>query len=379
MTKDDIPAGLEPMIRIRWPLSWRVRRGPVLVTAILLVAGGAVMVVMDSRRPAEHGVAPEPEPIPGQLSVVRPPIDRADLLDRIEVGVYQPTASGQVQSALYGSTRSYDSGRAKFHEGIDLAPMQRDRRGRPLDTIYAIADGRVAYVNRRAGASTYGRYVVLVHEDPLGPVYTLYAHLASVAEAPRAEATVSMGDEIGVMGNSTTLGLPVSRSHLHFEIGVVMNRHFNKLTPTVHGTYNGRNLYGADPLRFLEAKREDGDCSFADFLASEPPAFTLVLKAGRLPDYFVRYPALWTGAPHDGAAIAISVSEGGVPLQGRNASARDVEQLGRNNAVVLDVDTDVLGRNGRRLVIQSKKVWRLGKNGNNWLQLITYHGDALSG
>ena len=30
----------------------------------------------------------------------------------------------------------------KFHEGIDIAPMQRDKAGNPLDTVASISDGR---------------------------------------------------------------------------------------------------------------------------------------------------------------------------------------------------------------------------------------------
>jgi hypothetical protein len=39
----------------------------------------------------------------------------------------------------------------------------------------------VRHINRKAGASNYGRYIVLEHPAESPPVYTLYAHLAEVA------------------------------------------------------------------------------------------------------------------------------------------------------------------------------------------------------
>src|SRR5438876_598761 len=35
----------------------------------------------------------------------------------------------------------------RFHEGIDIRPLQRDARGEPLDQVRVIADGQVVHVN----------------------------------------------------------------------------------------------------------------------------------------------------------------------------------------------------------------------------------------
>jgi len=45
----------------------------------------------------------------------------------------------------------------KFHEGIDIRPMKRDKAGRPLDFIRSIARGKVVYVNRASKMSNYGK------------------------------------------------------------------------------------------------------------------------------------------------------------------------------------------------------------------------------
>src|SRR5262245_47053143 len=41
----------------------------------------------------------------------------------------------------------------RFHEGMDIRPLQRDARGEPLDEVRAMADGKVVYTNQRAGTS----------------------------------------------------------------------------------------------------------------------------------------------------------------------------------------------------------------------------------
>ena len=127
---------------------------------------------------------PPPPPPPLLWSKLVFPTQQQGLLEEGREDVFQPTAAGTRESALYGSVRTVNRGGrllASFHEGIDIAPVRRDRRGRPLDDVLAVAEGKVAYVNKVAGNSTYGKYAVVEHDDPMGPVYTLYAHLASVA------------------------------------------------------------------------------------------------------------------------------------------------------------------------------------------------------
>ena len=67
----------------------------------------------------------------------------------------------------------------KFHEGLDIKPILRDKNFNPLDEVRSIASGEVVHVNNSRGASSYGIYVVVKHEWGYGPFYSLYAHLAS--------------------------------------------------------------------------------------------------------------------------------------------------------------------------------------------------------
>ncbi len=294
--------------------------------------------------------------------------------------VFMPTASGTLESALYGSTRTGQYGGSllpRFHEGIDIAPTARDRRGAPLDAVMAAAGGEVVYFNRHGGNSSYGTYVVVRHLDPVGPVYTLYAHLAALEPGLHRGQTVQAGDRLGRMGNTSTLSIPMARAHLHFEVGVMLNPRYDawfraqKLKPD-HGLYNGGNLTGVDPLPVFRAAAPDGSFSMQDYLRRTPHAFTLAVRTTRRPLYFDTHPPLWQGEPWQAGVLVLSVSEGGVPLAGRNATPEEAAALGSARAVVLDVSEDVLGRNGRRLVVNSKGRWSLGRNGEEWLELLLY-------
>ena len=111
-------------------------------------------------------------------------------------------------------------GGTRFHEGIDIRPEKRDRRGEPADVVTAAMAGRVAYANPKADGA-YGRYVVLEHTLAGVSLYTLYAHLASIDPALREGRFVAPGATLGVMGRSDAGGgFPKDRAHLHFEVGL---------------------------------------------------------------------------------------------------------------------------------------------------------------
>ena len=307
------------------------------------------------------------------------PTDQQELLDTNTPGIYQPTAAGTLVSALYGSVRTVKRGKhyyASFHEGIDIAALERDRKGHPLDEIRAVAAGHVAYVNKIAGNSSYGRYVVVLHEDDLGSIYTLYAHLARVDVD--VNSSVVAGTVLGVMGNSATYRIPWSRAHLHFEIGLVLNRHFDqwfqqkKLKPS-HGMFNGWNLLGVNPYAFIQMWAENPYLRFDDVLKQTvPEAFRLVISTEKQPDYFEMYGGLWEGSTYIGGPIVIAFSENGVPLAGWNAEPQERALLQGRTVQVLDVDENVLGRNGRRLVVKRKGVWELGRKGKELIEIMFY-------
>ena len=336
-----------------------------------------------SERTAEqaplHPVAAHPPPRPLGL-LYSYPTNQQDLWDTESLEVFQATASGRVESALYGSTRTRSFGGRllpAFHEGIDIASLRRDRRGRPLDAICAVTAGVVAYINPIAGNSNYGSYVVLVHDDPVGQIYTLYAHLARVRNGLQVGDPVVRGDKLGVMGNTPSHIIPMVRAHLHFEIGVINNSRFaqwyrqEERTPD-HGKWHGHNLTGVDPLAVYGGGGDLLRFSMLDYLRDLEPAYTVVVAVDRLIDYFERYPALWRGDPYDGTAMVLTVSEGGVPLSGRTASTSEREKLGKATVVVLDVNESMLGRNGLRHVVQRQGEWTWGRNGEYWWSILSF-------
>ena len=324
-------------------------------------------------------------PVRNALAFGAWPTPRTNLLADVQVGLFQPTASGQLESALYGSVRTGSSGgriHPSFHEGIDIAPLARDRSGRARDPVFAVADGRVVHANRHAGNSNYGVYVVLMHEDALGEVYTLYAHLADIDRAIRPGHPVGAGTVLGRMGNTPSHIVPVSRSHLHFETGVMLNSAFerwwavrHKKNRNSHGRFHGWNLQGCDPLRLFADREHRGHIfSLLTHLLELPVAFEILMPATHLPDYYCRYPALWTGGPFNGPAFVMAVSEGGIPLRGRPATADEITRLGGpgKTPVVLSADPSVLGNNGKRLVARRGEGWALGSQGSQWLDILMW-------
>ncbi len=343
-------------------------------------------------RPAPAGgTAESPAPPPPVWQQLVPPTPQTNLLNPDAPGVLQPTGSGRLESAKFGSTRTSARGTAAFHEGVDIAPTARDRKGHATDTVYAVAEGRVAFVNAIAGNSSYGKYVVLEHPDPsLGEisrrdgstvpavVYTLYGHLADIRFGLRPGRAVRPGEEIGTLGNTSNTSPPIprDRSHLHWEIGVLLNHRYEiqhrekKLKPDF-GNYNGGNLFGFDPLDFYAVHTRDPGLTMGGYLAALPPACEVVLR-GRYPDYFQRHPALWQGAPHDGGPLRLALSESGAPLSGRNATPAEVAHLGNRRMAVLRVDAAVLGRNGRGYIAQTGGQWQFTEKGRQWAEILLF-------
>ncbi len=359
---------------------------------VFLLAVAALIAFSGCRRKA---VDPLPEPEFPERALLwieqreqgnpfHTPTDQERLLDTDCIEVYMPTASGRVESALFGSVRTRNVGntlRASFHEGIDIAPMRRDARGRPLDKIYAAADGRVAFINPVGGASNYGIYIVLAHDDTIGEYYTLYAHLASVSDTLRVGRHVKAGDVLGIMGNTANHRMPMARAHLHFEIVMMLNRRFDRwftdqqLTG-INNRHHGWNLRGIDPLTPWLLAQTSGTAPrlcMATHLPTIPPAFEIVFRTPGHLDFYQRHPLLWQGHPMPGnGAIVMKVSESGLPLQGREANAEELELLGAENARVLSVDTEVLGRNGRYLIRNNNGRWVITDEGRRWLSILRY-------
>jgi len=208
----------------------------------------------------------------------------------------------------------------QLHEGIDIRPVRRDARGEPLDPVRAAAGGKVVHTSTAAGASNYGRYVVIEHPGDGGPYYTLYAHLASIAAEPGQ--TVRQGEPIGVMGH-TGAGINRERAHLHFEICLLLNPNFASWhaanfpgSPNLHGIYNGLNLAGTDPARVLLEARRNPALRISDSFAAGEPFFSLIVNNS--PNFSLIRTSPWlvpAGEIANPPAWKITFARSGVPLK----------------------------------------------------------------
>ncbi|HBR93287.1 MAG TPA: M23 family peptidase [Opitutae bacterium] len=233
----------------------------------------------------------------------------------------QPTVSGIVESGLFGCVRN--SGH-RFHEGLDLYPVKRDRSGEPLDPVYAVLPGKVVHASRVPGHSSYGRYVVIQHDREVPSYHTLYAHLASVADGVVPGARVEAGSVLGIMGRSATYSIPTSRAHVHFEVGFRLTDDFQTWydrkkfgNKNQHGSWNGMNLVSVDPLAFYQAIRNGSVKNLYEHLQHLPAAARIRVYSARVPSFVKDYPALLT-KPFEGQSVVawdIAFTKYGVPKE----------------------------------------------------------------
>ncbi|MCX7887372.1 MAG: M23 family metallopeptidase [Verrucomicrobiae bacterium] len=287
---------------------------------------------------------------------------------------YQPTAEGSIQSAMFGCVRR---GGQRFHEGIDIRCLRRDRRGEPLDEVRAVADGTVAFINHKPYLSNYGRYVVLAHRWNGVEVYTLYAHLASVVSGLKPSQNVAKGQVLGILGRSTNTreGIPRERAHLHFEVTFLLNPHFHIWYPRrdpkapPFGNFNGQNLYGLDPAALLLAASANPKLNFAEYVARQPIAFTVLVPAKPFPWLTLHSEQIQAAPKGAVAAYEIGATAWGTPI----AVWPRADCGGRRLPAVARVDEAELARNGcRELVRRYRRGWILTDQGRQWLELLTF-------
>lgn len=282
----------------------------------------------------------------------------------------QHAGSGDPASGGFGGVRS---GGTQFHEGIDIKPAKRDRRGEPVDEIFAACDGVVRYVNPTAGDSSYGRYVVLEHPSASLPVYTLYAHLARIAPGVHEGVRVTAGQVLGVMGHSSGgYMIPKNRAHLHFEIGVMVTEQFQSWydrqkfgSRNEHGKWNGRNLLGIDPLDFFNARRARRVAGFHDYFARMDSVVRLRIATARVPDFVRRYPSLLT-KPLPAGPVAgwdIRFNWTGIPFAWTPLNAAEIAGLAPNQPKIVDVNASIERRErSKSLAVSRRGTWTIGKD-----------------
>lgn len=187
----------------------------------------------------------------------------------------------------------------RFHEGIDIKPLKRDRSNRPQDEIKAIASGVVAYVNNGAGRSNYGKYIVIEHHWDSGPLCSLYAHLSETNV--KVGQRVTQGQTIAIMGY-TGSGINRERSHLHLELNLMLSTHFDQWhskhfrgSKNYHGNHNGLNMSGLDIAAFYIAQSRDKTLTIPRFVKSSKVYYKVTVPRNGALEMVTRYPWLAKG------------------------------------------------------------------------------------
>ena len=321
-----------------WSISISVRRLPV---CILALATPLAALARD------------------RLELVWPTPNKAWEEGRPIEAFIQDAGSGDATSGCFGCVRENGF---QFHEGIDIRALARDRRGEPLDEVFAVLPGVVRYVNKRPGESSYGRYLVIEHTEATPAVYSLYAHLASVAAGIVPGARVERGQVIAIMGHSAGgYAIPRDRAHLHFELGVMVTREFQSWyqwkrfgSPNEHGLWNGMNLMGFDPLDFYNRWREHQVDDFQDYFSRMKAQVRLRIATSKMPDFVLRYPSL-LAAPLPAGPIGgweIQCDWTGLPFSWRPLTPAEVAGATPGHVSILEVDHNSVVQHRAKVLVR---------------------------
>ena len=252
-------------------------------------------------------------------------VDVLALLDSPEKFL-QPTESGRIASAGFGMTRNSGT---RFHEGIDIRSVRKMKSGAPRDLVFAAMPGEIVHINRAASGSSYGRHVVLRHENSGVELYTLYAHMIAFSPKIAVGQNVRAGALLGMMGQTSNIyKIPKSGAHLHFEVGMRLGgngfaRWFSRAygPGNAHGEWNGFNLVGADPIRFFETQKSAPALDFVRWLKTFSRDFSVRVPESEFPEILRRSPALFAGKKSPGNVSAraweIDFTWFGMPLEFR--------------------------------------------------------------
>lgn len=283
-------------------------------------------------------------------------------------------------TGMFGCVRSDGQ---QIHEGLDIRCLQRDKRGEPADPVMATADGTVAYINDRPSLSNYGDYIVVRHLIEGMEIYSLYAHLQSIATGLRAGQAVKAGQTIAIMGrtSNTRETITKDRAHVHFELNLFVNERFSewyrKTYPgerNDHGIWNGQNLDGIDPrLIFLEEHQQGTNFSLVRFIRSETELCRVFVRSTSFP-WLTRYRPLVLRNPVAekegvvGYEVAFDFNGVAIQLIPRAAS----EMKGRGRYVLISVNEAEERKNpARHYVVKRGEHWELTRRGLEMLDLLT--------
>ncbi len=257
----------------------------------------------------------------------------------------------------------------KFHEGVDIRPVDRDASGNPLDVVSSILPGTVVYTSNSALASSYGKYVVVVHDQGHGPFFSLYAHLSSVSA--KSGQKVKAGSPLGIMGY-TGAGINRERSHVHLELTILLSDRFQKwydlhfTSRNLHGIYNGFNLTGMDVAGLFHAHKANPGITLPEFVSRVEAYFKVAVPNRGQLEIVKRYP--WLLKPGSGNnSWEITFSSEGLPTavvpSGKSVTYPAVTWVKPTNTNH--------SYHTRDRIIGSGSSAKLSPSGSRYIQLIT--------
>lgn len=272
----------------------------------------------------------------------------------------------------------------QFHEGLDIRCLQRDKRGEPTDPVLATLSGTVAYINHRAGLSSFGRYIVLRHQVDGVELYSVYAHLSEVQSGLRIGQAVKTGERIATMGRTANTREAISkeRAHVHFELDLLLNERFAEWhrqhragQRNDHGAWNGQNLAGIDPRDVLWASHHQGErFNLAAYLRTRPALCRVMIRCTDIA-FLRRYPMLLEKNPvaeREGVAgYEVALSFNGLPLQFIPRAASEMKSKSRIQLLSVD-EAEYQRAHCGRLVTRRGSQWALTSRCEDLLSLLTY-------
>jgi murein DD-endopeptidase MepM/ murein hydrolase activator NlpD len=250
--------------------------------------------------------------------------------------------------------------------------------------VQATADGVVAYVNRKAGLSNYGNYLLVRHQIEGLEIYSLYAHLSSVRADLNPGRPVRAGETIATLGRTSNTRQRISkdRAHVHFELDFVVNPRFDQWhverlpgQRNDHGNWNGQNLLGIDPRWVFLAQAQHGtNFSLLRFMQSQVELCRVAVHGTRLPWLNACAPLIQRNPVADREGVAgyeLTLNFNGVPYRIIPRAASELKGGGKFQ--LLAVNEAEEARNGcRRLIANRGGRWELTNRGEALLDLLTY-------
>lgn len=301
---------------------------------------------------------------------------------------FQPTFSGRTISATFGYVRSPGKRNqfTRFHEGIDIRPLERDEDREPRDAVHAAGDGTVVYVCRRESASNYGKYIVIEHRLFGPPFYTLYAHLGDVADDLETGQAVKRGARIGKIGRtSNEFEIDTEHAHLHFEVNLMLNRHYFEWSKRVgdgmpqHGLYNGANLIGVDPVQFYQFLQVNPDLGIGEFVTREPVAFRVLVPFKKNFSWIEEYPFALTKPPDkDTVAFEIAMTYYGLPVRVAPKAETEISPVRLNllekglYPLTFASVKELTSHGPCTLLVSRNNRWKLSVRGREWLKQMLW-------